>query len=235
VRRPNEAEKVLRVFTVPIRNANTRAAQFLLEQQRPGSALRAIDAAIRVDPQSLASRRLRVECLARLNRQKDELAEYQQILKSPDATASDFGGGMLPDSLSCQGNESDQIFADGEHRFARDVDLLRFRGWALLNLSRNAAAASAFEMAEQFLSQGQGPGIGLLAGQATSRWAAGNHKKAVETYRTLISRDSDWANSAYVQKLDDHTDLEKNLLLTVLHETLEVHPELSPQKSDAPQ
>ena len=163
------------------------------------------------------------------------MAEYQQILKSPDATASDFGGACYLTACLGQGNESDQIFADGEHRFARDVDLLRFRGWALLNLSRNAAAASAFEMAEQFLSQGQGPGIGLLAGQATSRWAAGNHKKAVETYRTLIARDSDWANSAYVQKLDDYTDLEKHLLLTVLHKTLELHPELSPRKSNAPQ
>lgn len=112
---------------------------------------------------------------------------------------------------------------------------MHFRGRALLNLGRNAAAASAFDMAEQFLSQDQGPGIGLLAGQAASRWAAGNHKKAVEAYRTLIARDSDWANSAYVQKLDDYTDLEKHLLLTVLHETLELHPELSPRKSNAPQ
>ena len=57
----------------------------------------------------------------------------------------------------------------------------------------------------------------------------------IETYRTLIARDSDWANSAYVQKLDDYTDLEKHLLLTVLHKTLELHPELSPRKSNAPQ
>jgi tetratricopeptide (TPR) repeat protein len=212
----------------------TRAAQFLFEQQRPGSALRAIDAAIRVDPQSLASRRLRVACLARLNRQTDELAEYQQILKSPEATASDFGQACYLAACLGQGNEADQIFADGEQRFARDADLMYFRGWALLNLGRNAAAASAFDMAEQFLSQGQGPGIGLLAGQAASRWAAGN-QKAVETYRTLIARDSDWANSAYVQKLDDHTDLEKHLLLTVLHKTLELHPEFTPRKSNAPQ
>jgi hypothetical protein len=81
---------------------------------------------------------------------------------------------------------------------------------------------------EQFLSQGQVPGINLLTGQAASRWAAGDHTKAVETYRTLIARDSDWANSAYVQKLDDYTDLEKRLLLTVLQETLKLNPELTP-------
>jgi hypothetical protein len=64
---------------------------------------------------------------------------------------------------------------------------------ALLNPGRNAAAASAFDMAEQFQSQGQGPGnlSTLLAGQAASRWAAGDHTKAVETYRILIARDSD--------------------------------------------
>ena len=111
----------------------TRAAQFLLEQQRPGFALRAIDAAIRVDPQSLASRRLRVACLARLNRQTDELAEYQEILKNPESIASDFGQACYLAACLSQGNEADQIFADGEKRFARDSDLVQFRSWALLS------------------------------------------------------------------------------------------------------
>jgi hypothetical protein len=172
-------------------------------------------------PVEHASRRLRVARLAPLNRQPDELAEYRQILKSPEATASDFGRACYLAAGLGQGNEADRIFADGEQRFARDADLVEFHGWALLNLSRNASAASAFDMAEQFLSQGQEPGIRLLAGQAAGRWAAGNQTKAVETYRTLIDRDSDWANSAFVQKLDDYTDLEKHVLLTILNNTLE--------------
>jgi hypothetical protein len=192
------------------------------------------EALAEVDPQSLASRRLRVECLKRPNRQMKELAEYQHILKSPDATVSDFGqAGYLAACLG-QGNEADQVFADGEQRFTRNSYLVRFHGWALLNLSRNAAAASAFDTAEQLLSPGQGPGTNQLAGRAASRWATGDHVKAVETYRTLIARDSDWANSAYVQKLDDYTDLEKSLLLTVLHKTLDAPPEPSPPKSADP-
>jgi hypothetical protein len=107
-----------------------------------------------------------------------------------------------------------------------------FHGLALLNLGRNVAAASAFDLAEQYLSPGQRPEIDLLAGQAASRWAAGN-QKAVETYRTLIARDSDWADSAYFQKLDGYADLEKHLLLAVLGETLKLHPELTPRKSNA--
>jgi hypothetical protein len=72
-------------------------------------------------PAELVSRRLRVECLTRLKRQTDELAEYQQILKNPEATVSDFGPACYLAACLSQSDEADQIFADAEQRFLETV------------------------------------------------------------------------------------------------------------------
>ena len=161
------------------------------------------------------------------------MTAYDTLLALPNASAVDYmRAGYLAAQVG-QANRAREIFRLAEEQFPNVADLQRLKGWTLINLNDPAEALAAFLRYEPLLAAGDSPEPGGIAGLAVARWQTGDKEGAVREYQRVIAANAAYADAAKI-KASDYTGIEKNLMLTVLAETLHRHPELVPKPSSTP-